>query len=383
MRRTSIGSPLFSLAGLDSATLTPTDPLWTWLATSDTRAAWTGSWPGSGRPLRVEAAALGGRPVAFVALGAWRKPSRMPEAPQGHENLTVVLLLAMAFCVLGGAALLARANVRAGRGDQSGATRLAACMFAVLLAVWACKVHLVASIGLSAMFLVAVCTAVFYGVLIWTIYLALEPYVRKRWPQVLVASTTVLGGRVRDPVVGRDVLIGSALGVGWVLLIRGVDLATGTRAFVSFPGDTELLSGLRSTLGVVLQGVPYAIRNVLLYFFLLFLLRILLRSQWMAAAAITLLFTGLSVLGNGDRPISSAIVTIVYFSTGTFAVLRWGLVTYAVGVFVSELLLKVPTTVDTSAWFFGNSLLPFAICVGLASWALYTCLGDRSGARSF
>ena len=46
------------------------------------------------------------------------------------------------------------------------------------MALWVCQVHLVASIGLPAMFLIAICTAVFYGVLLWTIYLALEPFVR-------------------------------------------------------------------------------------------------------------------------------------------------------------------------------------------------------------
>ena len=63
-------TPLFTLAGLDLAQLKTAEPLWTWLAASDTRAAWTGAWPESGRPLRVEAAALGGRPVAFMLVGA-------------------------------------------------------------------------------------------------------------------------------------------------------------------------------------------------------------------------------------------------------------------------------------------------------------------------
>jgi hypothetical protein len=70
-------------------------------------------------------------------------------------------------------------------------------MAAVLMAVWFCKVHLVGSIGVLAMFLLAVCTSVFYGVLMWTIYVALEPYVRKHWPQVLVSWTNLLAGRWR------------------------------------------------------------------------------------------------------------------------------------------------------------------------------------------
>ena len=47
---------------------------------------------------------------------------------------------------------------------------------------------------------------------VWLIYMALEPYVRRRWPQTLIASSTILSGRLRDSVVGRDVLVGAAVG---------------------------------------------------------------------------------------------------------------------------------------------------------------------------
>ena len=129
---------------------------------------------------------------------------------------------------------------------------------------------LAASVGLLATFLIAVCTSVFYGVLLWTIYVALEPSVRKRLPQALVSWTNVLAGRVGDSVVGRDLLVGAALGVAWTLMVRGVDLWIGIDGFTTDPGATELLAGMRSTAGLVLQGVPYAMRNVLIYAFLLF-----------------------------------------------------------------------------------------------------------------
>jgi hypothetical protein len=51
-------SSLFREAGLDAGQFKPTEPLWTSLSTSDTRAAWTGTWPGTSRPVRVEAAAF-------------------------------------------------------------------------------------------------------------------------------------------------------------------------------------------------------------------------------------------------------------------------------------------------------------------------------------
>ena len=63
------------------------------------------------------------------------------------------------------------------------------------MALWVCQVHVAATLGLFALFLLAICTSVFYGVLLWTVYLALEPFVRRHWPHVLVSWTNVLTGR--------------------------------------------------------------------------------------------------------------------------------------------------------------------------------------------
>ena len=369
--------PLFGSAGLDLSKFQATEPLWNWLAGSDTRMAWTGQWPDSGRPLRVEAAALGGRPVAFMLAGPWAKPGRMPPPSPARVNATVVALFVLAISILAGAGLLAFRNLRSGRGDRNGAARLAICMSTVLLALWVCQVHLAASLGLLGMLLIAVCTSVFNGVLLWTIYLALEPFVRRHWPQVLVSWTTVLTGRLRDPVVGRDVLFGVALGVAWAIMIRGLDLASGGQSLGDFPGALEPLSGLRSTLGVALQQAPYAIRNVLLYFFLLFVLRVLLRNQWAAALAFVGMFTLLNAVSHEESAWLGAMMGLSYFGSGAIVVLRWGLLSFATAHFITAIVLILPPSLDTSAWYFGNLLLLVAIVVVFGAWGFYTSLGGK------
>ena len=114
-------------------------------------------------------------------------------------------------------------------------------------------------------------------------------------------------------------------------------------------------------------------RNVLFYFFLLFLLRVLpsqpmgrrprVRGRCSRCSA-------LSATTTIDR--LNAALAFLYFGSGAFVVLRWGLLSFAVGLFISELLMDVPATLDSSAWFFGNMLLLMAIAVGLAGWALST-----------
>jgi hypothetical protein len=83
---------------------------------------------------------------------------------------------------------------------------------------------------------------------------------------VLVSWTNLLAGRVGDPVVGREMLLGTALGLGWTLLVRVVDRWSGDSELSVYAGAMELLTGLRSTVGLILQGVPYAVRNMSFYF---------------------------------------------------------------------------------------------------------------------
>src|SRR5581483_6541399 len=68
---------LMNAAWLDASKLQPTQSTWNSLAASDARMAWTGVWPGTTRPLRVEAASFQGKPVFFELIGDWTKPDRM------------------------------------------------------------------------------------------------------------------------------------------------------------------------------------------------------------------------------------------------------------------------------------------------------------------
>jgi len=48
---------------------------------------------------------------------------------------------------------------------------------------------------------------------IWLMYLALEPYVRRYSPDMLMSWSRLIGGRFRDPRVGRDILAGLCAGI--------------------------------------------------------------------------------------------------------------------------------------------------------------------------
>jgi serine/threonine-protein kinase len=358
--------PLFALAGIDRASLQPTEPEWHWLASADTRVAWTGSWPG-GEALRVEAAALDGRPVAFQAVGPWTRPSRTPGPDEPGAAAILVMLFVLLLAVVIGGSVLARKHLREGRGDRQGAQALGSFVAAALWVLWVCQVHVSATVGMLGIVLLVVATTVFYAALFWAIYLALEPFVRRYWPQTLVSWTTILAGRPRDPIVGRDALIGVAIGVVVALLVQ-ISVLVGDSPLWA---DPQYLDGTRQAAGLVVMQVLYAVRTSLFFFYLIFLFRLLLRREWAAAGAFVLVFTALDVL-DSTTPWMEGTTTAAYFSLLAFAVLRWGFTTVTAAILTGNSLLNMPATTAWAGWHFEATVMTAAIPVALALWSFRT-----------
>jgi hypothetical protein len=367
-------NPLFTAAGLDFAQFHSTESLWTWLATSDTRVAWTGSWPGGSQPLRVEAAAFRGRPVAFSLIGPWTGTDRMPKRESTNSErgqLTIFIGISLAIAI--GTILLMRRNVKRGGGDEAGAGRLAIWVGFGQMGLWLFGSHLNASFATFGMFLIALATSIFYAFVVRTMYLALEPHVRRRWPQTMISWSAVLTGHWRDPIVGRDVLAGAALAVAVRVINQIANLALAT---TDPPGSTDVLMGLRSTLAVFFRSFPHGIRDTLLFFFVIFILRVLLRNQWLATAGFILIFSTLQYL-QSSHPIEDTVASIVVFVLIAGLVFRFGLLALSAFIFVGQLVNYTQVTASTSAWYFGHDLLLLGSVVALAAWGFHTSVAGR------
>src|SRR4029079_15401009 len=70
-----------------------------------------------------------------------------------------------------------------------------------------------------------------------------EPDVRRLWPQMIVSWVRLLDGRLRDPLIGRDFVIGAA----WGTVLRLIDQL--------YPLASEWL-GLASRLSDLNSGPP-------------------------------------------------------------------------------------------------------------------------------
>jgi len=369
--------PLFNAAGLDLAQFRAVDPVWNSLASADTRSAWDGLWPGTARPLHIEAGARHGKPVFFSLTGPWTKPSRMNQAEQTRADKTSrVIGLSIALLILAGSLFLAYRNYSRNKADRQGALRLASLVFVLELFICLFRSHFVFTMDAIGLFVLANSTALFVSACLWVLYIALEPYVRRNWPQTIISWTRFVSGRSRDPLVGRDLLFGVLLGVFWLFvfaLCSFLLMRVGDRPQLS---DAEFLQGTREAVAMGLVTVVSSIRTTLVFFFLLVLLRVLVRNRWLAAAIFVLLFTLTKVLGSGHLLIETPAWIIIY-GVAAFAVVRFGLVALAVAVLTVDVLLNVPITMDFSNWYAARALCVLLSFVAIAAWGFYTSLAGQ------
>jgi predicted Ser/Thr protein kinase len=370
---------LFAAAGLDMSKFKPATPIWTSLAASDVRQAWTGEWPGyNHRLLRIEAAAWRGRPVFFSLLGPWNRPSRMPSSePTGAGDVASRILVIIIILVpILAAIFLARWNFLRGKGDRAGAKRLAIVMFSIHMLLWVFAAHFSSAGNSLSLLMLAISTSLFSAGVVWVLYLAVEPYVRRYWPQAIISWTRVLAGRWRDPLVGRDVLYGAIVGIFFCDIFGFRYHLEGRLGAPPATLDTNYLASARMAISAWLWHVPGSISSVLLMFLLLFLCRVLLRKSWLAAIGFILLLTALKSLSSGYPAVEWPLQTLLY-TVLAVAALRYGLVTLAVALYAADLALNIPVTLNPSAWYFTSGTLALATIAALAIWGFYTALAGQ------
>jgi hypothetical protein len=372
-------SPLFAAAGLDVSQLQPAQPQWNSLAAADTRAAWTGVWPGSTWPLRVEAASWHGKPVHFALIGPWNKPWRMvsPEtAAEKKSRISQIIGLSLLISLLIGSALLARRNYRHGRGDREGAFRLAVIMFTLEILMWLCRSHFVAGFETFGLLMLCIASGLLWGGTMWMLYLAVEPWIRRRWPQALVSWTRLLAGQLRDPLVGRDILFGVAFGTIWLVIFQLENIPLARIGAPPGLASQAYLVGGRHALGQWLSQIPNSISGTLQFFFLLLGLKVVLRKDWIAATVFVGFFVGLRALQSSHLAVDLPAIFLIY-AILVLIVFRFGLVPLAAAVFTVDMLANVPMTMDTSAWYMGTASLALLSVVALAGWGFYHSLGGE------
>jgi hypothetical protein len=373
---------LFAAAGLDANQFKSVPPQWTPLAATDARAAWEGIWPGHPElPLRVEAASYRSKPVYFNLISAWTTPDRISDdqlTSAGSIVFAIVYAVFLAIVILGVA--MARSNVRSGRSDRRGATRLAALVFLLLGSTYLMAAHHVPGLPEAGIPLMAAALGLIIGTIVWMLYVALEPHVRRRWPNSLISWGRVFAGQLRDPVVGRDLILGILAGVFLAVAQRVQELVPGWTGKPPIPPESNLdydgLIGLRDLIGSIPAFVVIYVFVSLLLFFVFFLIRLVLRKEWLAVV-VSLLLISLLALWGEDHPVLSTASSLIVWGTALAVLIRFGLFALVVTLCTNAILRGYLLTTHLSAWYAEPTFFVFFVFLAIAIFGFYTSTAGK------
>jgi hypothetical protein len=335
-------------------------------------------------PVRVEAAAYRGRLVRFEIVEPWSNSER-ETSKQGGNAVDGIILAAIFFTVLIVGSWLAIRNVRAGRSDLRGAVRVAMFLFVLRMINSMFAKHQVASLDEVWLFLASLNSGLFWAFFVGLLYLAFEPYLRKNAPERVISWNRLLSGDWRDPLVGRDVLIGGAIGLIFVVISSLgylVPLWLGHPPPIPYgilSANGAALLGIRGFPVIFLTQIGSSLIFAFMVSFLVLFFGLLLRRKSSGNAAVWLMLFIFQIADDfASGSSASGMIQAVLFPTAlVLTASRFGvLATVAMFVFL-HLFVFYPFTTELSAWYATDFLLCATFLLILAIYGFYTSLAGQ------
>ena len=210
------------------------------------------------------------------------------------------------------------------------------------------------------------------------LYLALEPYLRRQMPELLIGWARLLEGRFRDPRVGRDALIGALAGVLQTLVLH---VTNALPTWVPILGQTtvfennDMLSGGRWMVAALL-GLPEGVlQGAITLCTLLFVLRLVFKQAPIATVGVAVSIT-LATLG-GENVVLETPGSLMWGILIALVLTRIGLLGLVAMGLTFTVLQTLPLPIATDAPYALSSILVLAAVVGLAGCAFRTSIGPR------
>jgi hypothetical protein len=230
----------------------------------------------------------------------------------------------------------------------------------------------------------------------YLLYLGLEPFVRKLWPSMLVTWTRVLTGRLRDPLIGRDALLGVAAGATFALVAL---MRYFTAAWLGRPAPppnlTEFgaLLGLRGMLATLLQSLNSGMQSALINVFTYSVFRAMFEwvtrtpigaAGWTIAARLriretasdyvfvvcAMLVAALTANGGGATGVERYLISAqaaVFTLLMLLVLLRLGIFAMVMMLVTAAILQRMPLTFDSAALYVSGTWVALALLLGVAA----------------
>ena len=384
---------LFGAAGLDIAQFRAVPVGLPPATIADLHHAWEGTpADAQGVPLRVEGASFHGRPVYFALREPWGVPdgltSRQKDPTSRFTAMMIGLVRPLLFVLaLVAGAWLARRNLRAGRGDRLRATRVAAALLVTRVMIWVLGTHHTPAAA-TAQIVQTVALSLYDFAFGWVFYVAIEPYFRRLWPRVLKTWVRMLNGELRDPQVGRDLLLGCLMGVVVSLAVAGHQSAPALLGYV--PGrpdnvgfvehELAALTGILQQLADVLTVQRSAMILAMEFVVILVVARLILRNAALSIAVTFVLFVPFA-LPKGQWPLFNVAFAAASLGILFYVMMRFGLLAAIVGLLVNSTLQATPLKWEPGGWAQNATIFVLLLVVGVAIYGFVRSLAGRSAIR--
>jgi len=314
--------------------------------------------------------------VYFEITGPLSRTSPFQQTSRPAAFLISGLVLTAIALIIGG--VLARRNIRQGRGDTRGALRIATCAFVLITMSTLVGMHHAWSIDEALLIISGLAMNLFWSATLWVAYVALEPSVRRRWPRLITSWARLIGGNWRDPLVGRDILIGLLFSVGIVAVVYVVNTIAQQLGWLTprpLPVIPSLLQGSREQVAALLTTIPGGMIDGLTNLLLLLLFAIALRRFWIAVVALAAFQCVVVLFGAADffNPVGAVAAAVL----STIPLVRFGLLAAVASRCFFVMTLHAPITFDVSVWYASFGLVLFMVYVALAAFGFYTSLAGR------
>lgn len=212
---------------------------------------------------------------------------------------------------------------------------------------------------------------------------ALDPFARKYWPDQLISWNRLLAGRWRDPLVGRDVLIGILFGCVQafsIYLVYALPLWFRIPRTTPFQIDSLSLGTAAQALGYLLGEQSHAIIRSLGAALILVFARLLLRRK-ASAVAVTYLVAATLIAGGENYSLTVPLALLIALLNAlvlTIVLVRFGILAYGTCVLIKNVVLRFPATLDLSRWYAGRSVLALSMVLALAIYGFRCALGRQA-----
>ena len=364
---------IVAYTGFDYENLTRTEPRWFAPMDADEHRAWIVA----GAHRRIEVASRGDRVVWLSVIAPWQESAAVESTGRLDvlgAAMSMFLIASLAVC----AAFLALQNVRRGQGDRAGAWRVTAMYMLAYVGAWMIAAyHGRGAIGEWITTRMTIGSGLFGAAIVFVIYLAAEPYARRRWPQMLISWTRLLSGRWRDPIIGRDVLIGGTAAALLLFAGRAPSISPSRFGIDTVPLLTDALplGSVRYTLFWLAFPICAALLRGVGIVALLLLLRAV---GGRVAVPATAWITALTAVDYFIGPV--ALRLALALACGTISVLllvRFGMLAVMAFSYVADVVANMPFSFSPSSWYFDQSVFAAAVLATLFIGAFHVSLNGK------